>query len=122
MKLAKAIVSIVAVLTFLYYQYIIVTTGEKANELFLIGSGLSISAFAFLSIKWNDPIIITSLQLMCSTFFVAVIFIYIRRWVVEGNPSTNYYTALCFCVVFTFLYIIIYYLYHYAIGRRTIKH
>ena len=101
MKIAKAIVSILAILTYLYYQWILVNTGVKPNELFLVGTKLSICAFAFLSIKREDPVFIIALQLMCSSFFFAVAFIYVKRWVMEGNGSTNYYTALCFCVIFT---------------------
>jgi hypothetical protein len=125
MKLAKAISSILAVSTFVYYQHVFVTTGVKPNELFLVGSGLSIAAFAFLSINWKDHISIISLQLLCSSFFLAVTFIYIRRWIVEGNGSTNYYTALSFCVIFTFIYLVypfvwkyVKQLYYYASRRK----
>lgn len=121
-KTLKVISSILVVFTFMYYQYVYVTTGIKPNELFFIGSGLSITAFAFLSIKWSDPIFVTSFQLLCSCFFLVVTFIYTRRWVMAGDGSTNYYTALCFAGGFTFLYIILYYLYHAYYGRRTIKH
>lgn len=125
MKVAKVIISILAVSTFLCYQYIYVSTGVKPNELFFVGSSLSISAFAFLAVKWEDPILVTSFQVLCSSFFLAVTFIYIRRWVMEGNGTTNYYTALCFCAILTFIYLIypfvwkyVKQLYYYAFGRK----
>ena len=133
MKTAKVILSILSISTFMCYQYIYVTnvsspdyiyidTVGSPDELFFIGSSLSICAFSFLAIKWKDPIFVTSFQLLCSSFFFVVTFIYIRRWVMEGNPTTNYLTSLCFVAIFTVIYIIIYYIRNAIIGRRTIKH
>ena len=104
MKALKLIASILAVFTFVYYQYVYVNTGVKLNELYFICSGLSVSAFSFMSIKWKDPVFVTSVQLLCSSFFLVVVFMYVYRWVIVGDGSTNYYTAACISAVLTFLY------------------
>jgi hypothetical protein len=108
MKSLKAISSILAISAFMYYQYVYVNTGVLPDEVFFIGSALSISAFAFLSIKWTDGIFITSLQLLTSSFFAVVVFIYVYRWVLNGDGTTNYYTAACWSALFTLIYSICY--------------
>jgi len=108
MKILKAISSILAISAFMYYQYAYMNTGVLPDELFFIGSALSISAFALLSIKWTDGIFVTSLQLLASSFFSVVVFIYVYRWVLFGDGSTNYYTAACWSAILTFIYLIYY--------------
>jgi hypothetical protein len=46
---------------------------------------------------------------LCGSFFTATVFIYVYRWVIFGDGSTNYYTAICISTVLTFIYTIIVY-------------
>ncbi len=105
-KAIKAITALLGISAFMYYQYEYLRTGMKPNELFFIASSLCIASFAFLSIEKDDPVFIRSLIVLCSTFFLMVIVIYFKRWVIEQNGSTNYYTALCISAIFTFLYLV----------------
>ncbi len=64
------------------------------------------AAFAFLSIEKTDPIFIRSLIILFGVFFIMIDFIYIKRWVIEGDGSSNYYIALCYSAAFTFIYLL----------------
>lgn len=114
MRIAKAIAAIVSVCAFLYYQHalmngnVILDEYDLYDEFYFITISLSISAFAFLSIHKDDGALIKSLLVLCSTFFAAIVIVYGYRWVLFGDGSANYYTAVCISAVLTFIYTITY--------------
>ena len=106
MKAVKYISAIVGIPIFIFYQWEYLRTGMKPNEFYFIGSSVLIAVLYFLIIAKDDPTFIRSLLILSSTFFLMVTYIYIRRWVMEGDGSTNYYTALCWSAILTFIYLI----------------
>jgi hypothetical protein len=114
----KSIAAILAVGAFVLYQYMISFKGIDLSELYFIASALSISAFAFISIKKSDPIIVRSLVILCASFFGVAVWVYIYRWVIFGDGSTYYFTALSVSAVVSFIYTIINYVYYYVFKRN----
>lgn len=108
MKHIKAIAAIVSVSSFLIYQYMLVTKKVDISELYFISLSLSVAAFAFLSLRKGDTIFDNSLVVLCGTFFCVIVIIYVYRWVLFGDGSTNYYTAACISAILTFIYTICY--------------
>ena len=100
--------SLFAIAAFIYYQYIYVTTGIKPNEIYFLSGTISIAALFFLVIRKEHSVFIKLFPIMAGTFFLSVSYLYIRRWIMEGSPSTNYYTALCISTGVTFFYILTY--------------
>lgn len=89
-----------------FYQYEYMTSNVRHDELFFIVTSICIAVLAFLSIEKTDPVFISCLLILFGVFFIMVDFIYIKRWVIEGDGSSNYYMALCHSAGFTFLYLI----------------
>lgn len=108
MKVLRVILGVLAIFAFLYYQYEYVRTGNKPNEIFFIASCISISGYSLFSLRQYDSVFVSSITILCSSFFGAVIGIYMWRWVLLGDGSTNYYTAICISAVFTLIYSILY--------------
>ena len=102
----KAIAAIISVGSFVFYQYMTAYKGMDMSELYFIASALSIAAFAIISIKKTDPIIVISLIVLCASFFTITVFIYIYRWIIFGDGSTWYFTALSGSACVSFLYLI----------------
>jgi len=104
----KAIVAILSISSFCLYQYFLVEKGIDLSELYFISLSLSTAAFAYLSLKKTDTLVVNSLVVLCATFFIVVVGIYMYRWVMLGDGSANYYTAACISAILTFIYTIIY--------------
>ncbi len=92
--------------TYTFYQYEYVMSNVRHDELYFIVTSICMAVFAYLSMEKNDPIFTRCLIILFSIFFIIVDVIYIRRWVFEGDGSTNYYIALCYSAIFTFFYLI----------------
>lgn len=92
--------------TYMFYQYEFMMSQVRHDELYFIVTSICIAVFAFLSIEKTDPVFVRSLIILFSVFFVMVDLIYVKRWVIEGDGSSNYYIALCHSAGFAFLYLI----------------
>lgn len=92
--------------TYTFYQYEYMMSKIRHDELYFIVTSICMAAFAFLSIEKTDPIFIRSLIILFGVFFIMIDFIYIKRWVIEGDGSSNYYIALCYSAAFTFIYLL----------------
>jgi Kef-type K+ transport system membrane component KefB len=114
----KTIAVILAVGSFVLYQYMITFKNVDLSELYFISSALSISAFSLLSLKKSDPVIVKSLVLLCASFFAVAVWVYVYRWVIFGDGSTYYFTALSVSAVISFIYTIGYYIYYYVFKRN----
>ena len=128
MKIIKCIAAILGISIFIIYQWEYLRTGMKPNELYFTGSSVLISVLALLSIDKDDNRFVRSLLVLLSTFLLMVVLIYFKRWIIERDGSTNYYTALCFSAIFTFLYLIAPFiwkflkqLYYATIGRKQLN-
>lgn len=104
----RSIVAILSMASLMVYQYFMVKRGINLSELYFISISLSISAFCFLSMKKGDNIFVSSLSVLCGSFFIGVVVIYLLRWVMLGDGSTNYYTAIMVSTILTFIYLICY--------------
>lgn len=102
--MVKAVSAILAVSSFVFYQYMISFKGIDMSEFYFIASALSISIFAATSIKKSDSILVVSMIVLCISFFVTAVVIYIYRWVLFGDGSTYYFTALSISAVISFIY------------------
>lgn len=100
--------SLFSIGAFIYYQYIYVSTGIKPNEIYFLAGTISLAAFSFLNIRKDHGVFIKLFPVMAGTLFLSVSYLYLSRWIIEGSPSTNYYTALCISTGVTFLYILTY--------------
>lgn len=103
----KLIASILSISAFLSYQYALVTCGVDLSELYFVAMGLSISVFCFMSIRKDDKGSTSSFMVLCGTFHIITVLVYLYRWVLLGDGSTNYYTAFCLSVIITIIYILI---------------
>jgi hypothetical protein len=108
MKILKAITAILSILAFMTYQYVLVEKGKDISELYFVALSVTTAVFAFFSIRENDSFFVSSIVVLCASFFVAMSLIYIWRWIILGDGSTNFYTAVCISAVLTFIYLIIY--------------
>jgi hypothetical protein len=106
MKYLRVIAVFIGISAYVYYQWEYLKTGLKPNEFYFTFSSICISMFSALSISKEDPLFIRSLQVLCSIFFFMIAFIYVKRWVIEGHPSTNYYNGLIISAAITFLYLV----------------
>lgn len=107
-KIGIIAASLISVFGLVYYQFTYLKTGIKPNEIYFLAGSISIAVFSFLNIKKNHNEFINMFPIMAGTFFLTVTYLYVRRWIIEGQPSTNYYTALSISAVVTILYIISY--------------
>ncbi len=76
------------------YTYALLRTGEKINELFFIPICLSASYFSFMSYPTFKRLAARTLTLFFSTFFLSLLVIYVRYWVIKGHATTNYKWSL----------------------------
>ena len=107
-KIGIIAASIISVMAFVYYQFIYLKTEIKPNEIYFISVNISLAAFSFLNIRKNHSVFTKLFPIMAGTFFLTVTYLYIKRWILEGHPSTNYYTSLSISAVVTLLYILTY--------------
>lgn len=103
----RAIAAILSIISFIAYQFWRISYGYDLSELYFIALSLTTSAFCFLSLRKKDNIFVNSLVILCGSFFGATVIIYVYRWVIFGDGSNNYYTALCFSAIATLIFTII---------------
>ena len=92
--------------TYTFYQYEYMTSKVRHDELYFIVTSICMAVFAFLSIEKTDPVFVRCTLVLWGVFFIMVDIIYIKRWILEGDGSSNYYISLCHSAIFTFLYLI----------------
>jgi hypothetical protein len=116
--MVKAIAAILAVGSFVFYQYMVSFKGIDMSEWYFIASALSIAAFALISIRKSDPIIVNSFIILCASFFITAVGIYINRWIIWGDGSTYYFTALSISAIITFIYTVFHSIYYYVFKSK----
>lgn len=104
----KVILPIIVVAGYVAYHWMYINNIKMADELYFITSTIGLFLFPFLCIRRKDLFIVKPLLIATGMFFASVLYLYLKRWVFEGEPSTNYYTAATASVVITFSYLIVY--------------
>lgn len=108
----KPTVAILSILSLVAYQYVRANKGVELNELYFVIMSLSIAAYSFSSITKKDTLFASSMNILSGSFFISTVIIYLKRWVICGDGSTNYYTAICIATILTFIYLICYAIKH----------
>ena len=76
------------------YNYYYLVHGEKTSELFFIATCIAISYFSLISYPVFKRLSARTFSLFMSSFFLSLLYIYVRYWIVEGKPTTNYKWSL----------------------------
>jgi hypothetical protein len=106
MKIIKSIAALFAISALLAYHHFSHVKGIELNELWFIVMSGTTAIFGFISMSKKDSVFVSSLVLLCSLFYTFIPMIFIYRWCIQGEGSTNYYIAIYISAVLTFLYLL----------------
>lgn len=100
------ITAIVAIGSMISYQYFNLK-GISLDAMWFVANSFAIAVFAITSMRKSDKTFVSSISVLVTAFYSAIAIMYVSRWVMLGDGSTNYYTAICISAVLTFLYLVI---------------
>lgn len=88
--------AITSIVVFVAYQLTQWHGGRYINEIYFMLTTSTISVSMKLLSYNVEGIIKRGIVLLSSSFYASILIIYVWRWVINGEPSTNYIKALCF--------------------------